>query len=165
MCFVRCFWEILFGVFENLQPVFLKRMNNSLLPSVSDNLCKKVFFPENGNDLRSFFAYTSTMCLLFLYICTCQQSIDDDVHWAGRSNWTGHYIMKSVTRCFVDWSSEITTRRLLTKDNAENDATGMLKMYPRCVREGSQCLQRTLIGCFSNTFVGITLFVSKQGLW
>ena len=56
-------------------------------------------------------------------------------------------------------------RRLLTKDNAENDATGMLKMYPRCVREGSQCLQRTLVGCFSNTFVGITLFVSKQGLW
>lgn len=47
------------------------------------------------------------------------------------------------------------------KDNAEFDATGMLKMCPVvCLK--AQPSQHTY-GCISNTCVGITLFVSMQG--
>ena len=49
------------------------------------------------------------------------------------------------------------------EDNAEYGATGMLDSISRCVRKGYPRLQRTLNGYFSNTFVGITLFVSTQG--
>ena len=49
------------------------------------------------------------------------------------------------------------------KDNAGVDATGMLNMCPRCVLEGYPCLHSTLTGVISNSFVGITSFVSMQG--
>ena len=39
----------------------------------------------------------------------------------------------------------------------------MLNMYPRCVLEGSLCLQCTLSRVSVIYFVGITLFVIKQG--
>ncbi|MBO5614879.1 MAG: hypothetical protein J5932_02005 [Prevotella sp.] len=52
---------------------------------------------------------------------------------------------------------------MCVNDNAEYDVTGVLNMYPRCVREGSPYLQRTLIGLISNTCVGITLLVNTQG--
>ena len=46
-----------------------------------------------------------------------------------------HYIMKSVTRCFVDWLSETTTFYCKSLANAEYDDTGMLNVYPVvCVR-------------------------------
>lgn len=49
------------------------------------------------------------------------------------------------------------------KDNAEYGATGMLNSIFRCVRKGYPRLPRTLNGYFSNTFVGVTLFVNLQG--
>ena len=62
----------------------------------------------------------------------------------------------------VDWLSEITTKDECQR-HAEYGATGMLDSISRCVRKGYSRLPRTLNGYFSNTFVGITLFVSTQG--
>jgi hypothetical protein len=41
---------------------------------------------------------------------------------------------------------------------------GYAKTYPRCVLEGQPCLHSTLTDVFAILCVGITLFVSKQGL-
>lgn len=70
---------------------------------------------------------------------------------------------KSVTRCFVEWLMGPRKFHLQVKDIAESDATGMLKLYPRCVREGRQAFNAHLTGASAIRYVGITLFVNLQG--
>ena len=55
-----------------------------------------------------------------------------------------HYIMvkRHTMLCWLaGWNYHT---QLQVKDNAKFDATGMLKTYPGCVREGKLSLQRTL---------------------
>ena len=53
-------------------------------------------------------------------------------------------------------------RRKLTKDIAEYDATGMLKAYPVVCVMASYAFNAHL-RVYQQKFVGITLFVGKQG--
>ena len=52
---------------------------------------------------------------------------------------------------------------VLAKDNAEYDATGMLRMYPVVCVKANHAFNAHLSGIISKICVGITLFVSKQG--
>ena len=69
---------------------------------------------------------------------------------------------KSVTRCFVDWSSEITTKDWVPKTMRSLMSRVCWKRIPSCAW-GLTMPSTHTYGFISNTFVGITLFVSTQG--
>ena len=74
----------------------------------------------------------------------------------------GTTLRKSVTRCFVDWQSEITTRRCVSKTKAEFDATGMLDMcIPLCAWRLTKPSSHTY-GCFSYTYAWVSLYSSTH---
>jgi len=52
---------------------------------------------------------------------------------------------------------------LQVKDIAELDASGMLNMCTRCVREGKFAFNAHITGVLAILLVGITLFVNLQG--
>ena len=95
--------------------------------------------------------------LIFLYLCPCLQFVDDDVHWGGWSNRTGHYIMKKRHTMLCRLAIWNYHRRLQVNDNAEFDVTGMLKScIPLCAWGLTKPSTHTY-GCISNTNTWVSL--------